>query len=81
MNQKKRIPKKLTEIEQAKIFKQIIMTPHPYSPTFRPRFPLFLLKSSYINERQGTKLERKSKNAGNITSMWLLSQEWIGRRY
>ena len=28
------------EIKQAKIFKQIIMTPQHYPPTFLPRFPV-----------------------------------------
>ena len=29
-----------TEIKQAKIFKQIIMTPQHYPPTFLPHFPV-----------------------------------------
>ena len=28
------------EIKQVKILKQIIMTPHPYPPTFLPRYPV-----------------------------------------
>ena len=36
MNKKKRSEKTLTEIKQAKILKQIIMTPHTYPPTFLP---------------------------------------------
>ena len=40
MNEGKRSPKTLTEIKQAKIFKQIIMTPQHYPPTFLPRFPV-----------------------------------------
>ena len=40
MNKEKRSPKTLTEIKQAKIFKQIIMTPNHYPPTFLPRFPV-----------------------------------------
>ena len=33
MNKEKRSPK-------TKILKQIIMTPHPYPPTFLPRYPV-----------------------------------------
>ena len=40
MNEEKRSPKTLTEIKQAKIFKQIIMTPHHYPPTFLTRFSI-----------------------------------------
>ena len=40
MNKEKRSPKTLTEIKQAKIFKQIIVTPHHYPPTFLRRFPV-----------------------------------------
>ena len=40
MKEEKRSPKTLTEIKQAKIFKQIIMTLHHYPPNFLPRFPV-----------------------------------------
>ena len=40
MNSEKRSPMILTEIKQAKILKQIIMTPHPYPPTFLPCYPI-----------------------------------------
>ena len=39
MNEEKRSPKTLNEIKQAKIFKQIIITPHYYPLTFLARFP------------------------------------------
>ena len=38
MKKEKRSPKTMTEIKQDKILKQIIMTPHPYPPTFLPRY-------------------------------------------
>ena len=40
MNKEKRSPKTLTEIKQAKILKQMIMTPHLYPPIFLPRYPV-----------------------------------------
>ena len=40
MNKGKKSPKTLNEIKQAKILKQIIMTPHTYPPTFLPRYPV-----------------------------------------
>ena len=40
MNNEKKSPMTLTEIKQAKILKQIIMTPHPYPPTFLPCYPI-----------------------------------------
>ena len=55
MNKKKRSPKTLTEINQAKILKQIIMTPHPDPKSFLPRYPVMI--SSYINERQNMTLD------------------------
>ena len=36
MNKEKRSPKTLTNIKQAKTFKQKYMTPHHYLPTFLP---------------------------------------------
>ena len=49
MKKEKRNLKALTEIKQAKILKQIIMTPHPYTPVFLPRYPVLNLpeKQSY----------------------------------
>ena len=44
MNKEKRSPKTLTKIKQAKIFKQIIMTPHSYT-------------HSYVNEKHSTTLD------------------------
>ena len=40
MDNDKRSPKILTEIKHAKIFKQIIIIPHPYPTTFLPRYPV-----------------------------------------
>ena len=40
MNKEKRSLKTLTEIRQAKILKQTIMTPIIYPPTFLPRQPV-----------------------------------------
>ena len=40
MNKEKRSSKTLTEIKQAKILEQIIMTPHSYPPTFLPCYPV-----------------------------------------
>ena len=40
MVKEKGSPKALTEIKQAKIFKQIIMTPHSYPSTFLPHYPV-----------------------------------------
>ena len=55
-NKEKRSPKTLTKIKQAKILKQIIMTPHPYPPTVLPCFPI-------LNppKKQLQKYERHSK--------------------
>ena len=57
MNKEKRSPKTLNEIKQAKIFKQIIMTPHHYPSTFLTRFPVLNPLQSYINERHSTTLD------------------------
>ena len=40
MNKEKRSPKTLTELKQAKMFKQIIVILLHYPPTFLPRFPV-----------------------------------------
>ena len=82
MNKKKRSPKTLTEINQAKILKQIIMTPHPYPKSFLPRYPVLI--SSYINERQNMTLDieiEKSKwNVGDVTCImgYYPRNGWVG---
>ena len=43
MNKEERRPKTLTEIKQAKMFKQIVITPRHYPPIFLPRFPVLNL--------------------------------------
>ena len=40
MSKEKRSLKTFTEVKQAKMLKSIIMTPHPYPPTFLPRYPV-----------------------------------------
>ena len=40
MNKKKRSPKTLTQIKQAKILKQIFKAPHPYPPTLLSCYPV-----------------------------------------
>ena len=46
------------EIKQAKIFKQIIMTPQHYPPTFLPCLSVLNPpEKHYINERYGTTLD------------------------
>ena len=52
MNKEKRRPNTLTEIEQAKIFKQIIMTPHHYPATFLPRFPVLDPPKEQLHKRK-----------------------------
>ena len=55
------------------ILKQIIMIPQPSSPILHTTLPRFRSskKNCYLNEKHSAtlKLERKSKNVGNITSI------------
>ena len=75
MKKVKRHPTTLTETKQAKIFKQIIMTPHHYPPIFLPRFTILNPAEKQLYKIKGTaqdwtlKLKRTSKSMGNITSM------------